>query len=208
MMLYGLNDQREGYDAIRALKIPNSVPPAYVFHPMPAGAELPGLAVAMPGFDDVVVPVPDVPANLEDLAFATIVELGALLRTRKINSLALTKMYMARLKRYDPKLHFVISLTEERALAQAKAADAEIAAANTAARSMASPGVRKICLPSKAIPPPGARAASSINPSTRTQPVVQRLDAAGAVLVAKFSLGALAMGYKRFGGRTRNPWIS
>ena len=64
----------------------------------------------------------------EELAFATVRELAELLRTRKVTSLALTKMYLARLKRYDPRLHFVITFTEERALAQAAAADAEIAA--------------------------------------------------------------------------------
>ncbi len=206
MMLYGLNGQRDGYDTIRALKIPNSVPPAYVFHPMPAGAELPAPAVAMPGFDDVVVPVPDAPANLEDLAFATIVELGALLRARKINSLALTKMYLARLKRYDPNLHFVISLTEERALAQAKAADAEIAAGKYRGPLHGIPWGAKDLLAVKGYPTTWGAGGFEHQSFDEDATVVQRLDDAGAVLVAKFSLGALAMGDKWFGGRTRNPW--
>ena len=115
--------------------MPNSVAPAYVFHPLPAAkaisndcAKLPtaaGKANYGPIFDDGDVAPP---ARIEDLAFATISEIAPLLRTRKITSLALTKMYLARLKRYDAKLHFVITLTEERAIAQAKAADAEIAA--------------------------------------------------------------------------------
>jgi Asp-tRNA(Asn)/Glu-tRNA(Gln) amidotransferase A subunit family amidase len=68
------------------------------------------------------------PSRIEDLAFSTVDELGWLLASRKVTSVALTQMYIDRLKRYDSKLHFVITLTEERALAQAKAADAEIAA--------------------------------------------------------------------------------
>src|SRR5260370_40835784 len=70
------------------------------------------------------------PKNLDDLAFASARELGGLVRTKQVSSLALTEMYLGRLKKYDPTLKFVVTLTEERALAQAKKADAEIAAGN------------------------------------------------------------------------------
>ena len=98
-------------------------------------------------FDDSQSGEPKAPANIEDLAFATVLELASLLYHRKITSLALTQMYLARLKRYDPKLHFVITLTEERALAQAKAADERSPPATIAARSTAFPGAQRICSP-------------------------------------------------------------
>ena len=214
MMLEGLNGQREGYDAIRALKMPNSVPPAYVFHPQPAASaasqaapefHLDSPLVHLAGVDRVGV-LPTAPARIEDLAFTTIAELGGLLRARKITSLALTQMYLARLKRYDPKLHFVITLTEERALAQAKAADAEIAAGKYRGPLHGIPWGAKDLLAVKGYPTTWGAGGFEHQSFDEDATVVQRLDAAGAVLVAKFTLGALAMGDKWFGGRTRNPW--
>jgi hypothetical protein len=127
-MLDGLNEQRDGYAKIRQLHLPNSVPPAFVFDPLPPGAALdtqrekPVYSRAAAGLT--------VPANLEDLAFASAMELGDLVRRRKVSATALTQMYLSRLRRYDPLLHFVITLTEERALAQAREADADIARGN------------------------------------------------------------------------------
>jgi Asp-tRNA(Asn)/Glu-tRNA(Gln) amidotransferase A subunit family amidase len=217
MMLDGLNDQRTAYDAIRALKIPNSVPPAYVFHPQPpaktmlatadgrsAKSMLPDLNQTIPGGG--LSSIPDAPAHIEDLAFAAAGELGGLLRTRKITSLALTQMYLARLKRHDSKLHFVITLTEERALAQARTADAEIAAGKYRGPLHGIPWGAKDLLAVKGYPTTWGAGGFEHQSFDEDATVVQRLDAAGAVLVAKFTLGALAMGDKWFGGRTRNPW--
>lgn len=118
MMLGQVEDQRSGYAEIRALKIPNSVAPAYVFDPLPPGAVVEtGKRAARIS----AAPAVAAPAKVEELAFATVRELAELVRTRRVTSLALTEMYLARLKRYDPMLHFVITLTEERALAQARA---------------------------------------------------------------------------------------
>ncbi len=130
-MLAGLKDQRKGYGDIRALKIQNSVAPAYVFDPVLARGLAAGEAKNIRREVVALSQAPvraEVSSNVEALAFLTVRELGELLRTRKVTSVALTKMYLARLKRYDPMLHFVITLTEERAMAQAAAADAEIAA--------------------------------------------------------------------------------
>ena len=146
------------------------------------------------------------PAQIEDVAFATVAELGALLRERKITSLALTQMYLDRLKRYDPKLHFVITLTEERALAQAKAADAEIAAGKYRGPLHGIPWGAKDLLAVKGYPTTWGAGGFEHQMFDEDATVVQRLDAAGAVLVAKLTLGALAMGDKWFGGQTRNPW--
>ena len=212
MMLDGLNDQRNGYDAIRALDIPNSVPPAFVFHPQPTEKPVPAedCETTHRSFhvEDFGPPsaLPSAPEHMEDLAFATLAELGELLRLRKITSLALTQMYIARLKRYDPKLHFVITLLEDRALAQAKKADEEIAAGRCRGPLHGIPWGAKDLLSVKGYPTTWGAGGFEHQSFNEDAIVVQRLDAAGAVLVAKLSLGALAMGDKWFGGRTRNPW--
>ena len=126
--------------------------------------------------------------------------------SRKITSLALTQMYLARLKRYDSKLHFVITLTEDRALAQAKAADAEIAAGKYRGPLHGIPWGAKDLLAVKGYPTTWGAGGFEHQVIDEDATVVQRLDAAGAVLIAKLTLGALAMGDKWFGGRTRNPW--
>ena len=115
-------------------------------------------------------------------------------------------MYLDRLKRYDAKLHFVITLTEERALAQAKRADEEIAAGNYRGPLHGIPWGAKDLLAVKGYPTTWGAGGFEHQSFDEDATVVQRLDAAGAVLVAKFTLGALAMGDKWFGGRTRNPW--
>lgn len=208
MMLEGLNEQRAGYTPIRELKLPNSVAPAFVFHPQPATA--PNEPCATPEHAGSSLPVSKMqvqaPARIEDLAFATVTELGALLRARKITSQALTQMYLARLKRYDPQLHFVITLTEERALAQAKAADAEIAAGKYRGPLHGIPWGAKDLLAVKGYRTTWGAGGFEHQMIDEDATVVERLDAAGAVLVAKLTLGALAMGDVWFGGRTRNPW--
>ncbi len=203
MMIDGLVDQEVSYKAIRKLKLPNSVAPAFVFHPMPAGAKLPPPKDISTVSADMV---PNPPAKIEDVAFATVRELALLLEMRKITSTALTTMYLDRLKRYDSKLHFVITLTEERALAQAKAADAEIAAGKYRGPLHGIPWGAKDLLAVKGYPTTWGAGGFEHQSFDEDATVVQRLDAAGAVLVAKFTLGALAMGDKWFGGRTRNPW--
>ncbi len=213
MMLDGLNDQRSGYDAIRAVNLPNSVPPAYVFHPLPAAKEpapKPACKAEDP-FDRVelggpIFTPPETPAHIEDLAFTKVTELTRLLAARKITSLALTQMYIERLKRYNARLYFVITLTEERALAQAKQADAEIAAGKYRGPLHGIPWGAKDLLAVKGYPTTWGAGGFEQQSFDEDATVVERLDAAGAVLVAKFTLGALAMGDKWFGGRTRNPW--
>ena len=204
MMLGGLNDQREAYEPIRALKMANSVPPAFVFHPVLPGARMPARQIVWQG--ESAKPVDFSSGRIEDLAFETVANLGTLLKSRKITSLALTQMYLARLKRYDPKLHFVITLTEDRALAQAKAADAEFAAGSYRGPLHGIPWGAKDLLAVKGYPTTWGAGGFEHQSFDQDATVVERLDAAGAVLVAKFSLGALALGDKWFGGRTRNPW--
>ncbi len=207
MMIDGLVDQNGSFKAIRKLKLPNSIAPAYVFHPLAAVGNVPHVAVETTNADgwkpDLNVAAP---SKIEDLAFATVSELASLLHARKITSLALTQMYLSRLKRYDSKLHFVITLTEDRAIAQAKAADAEIAAGKHRGPLHGIPWGAKDLLAVKGYPTTWGAGGFEHQSFDEDATVVKRLDAAGAVLVAKFTLGALAMGDKWFGGRTRNPW--
>ncbi len=214
MMLDGLVDQNGSMKAIRRLKLPNSVAPAYVFHPLPAALKKSDSAPACKNEDPFarvelggpLFSVPNVPSNIEDLAFTPVSELSRLLQARNVTSLALTKMYLDRLKRYDTQLHFVVNLTEERALAQAKAADAEIAAGKYRGPLHGIPWGAKDLLAVKGYPTTWGAGGFEHQTFDEDATVVQRLDAAGAVLVAKLTLGALAMGDEWFGGKTRNPW--
>ncbi len=218
MMLDGLSDQRDGYAEIRALKLTNDVPPAYVFHPQPAAdtnSKYSGPCIGIG--HDIVVSNPELPPDVfgsfkpssdvdERVAFASVRQLARLLTERKVTSLGLTRMYLARLKRYDPKLHFVITLTEERAIAQAKKVDEEFAAGNYRGPLHGIPWGAKDLLAVKSYPTTWGAGGFEHQSFDEDATVVKRLDEAGAVLVAKFTLGALAMGDKWFGGRTRNPW--
>ena len=213
MMIDGLNDQRDGYSHIRALKIPNSVAPAFVFHPLPAAARLPEAnRAASPAAGEATVatekaaPASAAPPRIEDVAFSSVAELSALVRARQISALALTQMYIARLRHYDAQLHFLDNLTEERALAQAKAADSEIAAGKYRGPLHGIPWGAKDLLAVKGYPTTWGARGFEHQVFDEDATVVERLDDAGAILVAKLTLGALAMGDVWYGGRTRNPW--
>ncbi|HLY41363.1 MAG TPA: amidase [Terracidiphilus sp.] len=205
VMIDGLLDQNGSCKAIRKLGLANSVAPAFVFHPLPPSGAPKQLVQEL---KHEWKPDPSIvaPAKIEDLAFASIGELAGLLQSRKITSLALTQMYLDRLKRYDARLHFVINLTEERALAQAKTADAEMAAGKHRGPLHGIPWGAKDLLAVKGYPTTWGAGGFEHQVIDKDATVVQRLDAAGAILVAKLTLGALAMGDVWFGGRTRNPW--
>src|SRR5258708_22261846 len=128
-MLESLTEQSKGFEEIFKLHIPNHVPPALVFNPVLPSTKFERtkrplqISAAPPA-----IGARGVPKNLDDAAFSTVRELAEWVRTRKVSSTALTEMYLERLKRYDPTLKFVITLTEDRAKAKAKEADREIAA--------------------------------------------------------------------------------
>jgi Asp-tRNA(Asn)/Glu-tRNA(Gln) amidotransferase A subunit family amidase len=206
MMLENLNDQAKGYEEIYKLHIPNSVEPALIFDPV-----LPGMK-----FETERKPLrmsktrgnvaSGAPKNLEDLAFSSVRELAELVRTKKVSSGALTEMYLERLKRYDPTLKFVVTLTEERACAQAKKADSEIAAGKYRGPLHGLPWGAKDLLATKGYRTTWGAGGFEGQMIDEDATVVSRLDEAGAVLVAKLALGALALGDVWFGGVTRNPW--
>jgi Asp-tRNA(Asn)/Glu-tRNA(Gln) amidotransferase A subunit family amidase len=203
-MLEGLNQQRDGYQAIRKLHLPNSVAPAFVFDPLPPGATL-NTQREKPIYSKAPA-ILEAPANFEDLAFESAMTLAGLVRRRKISSTNLTQMYIARLRRYDPILHFGITFTEDRALAQAREADADIARGHYRGPLHGLPWGAKDLLAVKGYPTTWGAGGFEHQTIDEDATVVQRLDQAGAVLVAKLTLGALAMGDVWYGGRTRNPW--
>jgi Asp-tRNA(Asn)/Glu-tRNA(Gln) amidotransferase A subunit family amidase len=135
-----------------------------------------------------------------------VTELSELVRTRKVTSMQLTQLYLSRLKKYDPILLCVVNLTEERALAQARAADAEIARGRYRGPLHGIPWGAKDLLATKGTPTTWGTPPFKDQVIDMDATVVQRLDAAGAVLVAKLTLGELAQGDRWFGGMTRNPW--
>lgn len=202
-MLADVQEQREQLHALRLVDLPNSVAPALVLHPWPAGFA-PRTGGAKPQWSE---PVPMArPANLNDLSYATVGELAELLRTRRVTSRELTRLFLKRLEVYGPELECVVSLLEERALEAADRADAEIAAGRYRGPLHGIPyGVKDL------LAVRGTRTTWGAEPYRQqclpgTATVVRRLDEAGAVLVAKLTLGALAWGDVWFDGRTRNPW--
>ena len=188
--------------AVRKLDIGYDIPPALRFSPTPG--ELPAhepRGTVTPSVKEIARP-----ANDADLAFLTVAEQAALIRAKKLSSTELTKVSLARLKKYDPALLCVVSLTEELALKQAAAADKEIAAGKYRGALHGIPWVAKdlIAYPGyKTTWGAGHFKEQSIDAKATA---AARLDDAGAVLVAKTTLGALAMGDQWFGGMTRNPW--
>jgi len=147
------------------------------------------------------------PAHDEDIAFAPVTHLAHWIETRKLTSERLTNIYLQRLERFDPKLHCVITLTRELALKQARQADEEIAAGHYRGPLHGIPWGAKDLLDTAGIPTTyGAEPFRNRVPAEDAA-VVKRLHAAGAVLLAKLSLGALALNDIWFGGQTMNPWL-
>jgi Asp-tRNA(Asn)/Glu-tRNA(Gln) amidotransferase A subunit family amidase len=205
VMIDGLISQRESVVEVRKLALPNSVAPCLVFDPVPPGAKLdterkPMKLGAAPSVAGLSL------SEEEKLAFATVRQLAELLRTKKVTSTELTKMYLLRLKRYDPTLFFVITLTEERAMKQAAEADKEIAAGKHRGPLHGIPWGAKDLLAVAGYRTTWGAGGFEKQQFDYDAEVVKRLDAAGAVLIAKLTMGALAQNDSWFGGRTRNPW--
>jgi Asp-tRNA(Asn)/Glu-tRNA(Gln) amidotransferase A subunit family amidase len=212
MMIEGLDEQRKSYGAIRELKMTNGVSPAYVFDPVPSDMVLDTVKKALkisvaPNVKELAGAAPaGLAGESTALAFASVRELAELVKTRKVSSVALTKMYLTRLKKYDPQLHFVIALTEERAMEHAVAADKEIAAGKYRGPLHGIPWGAKDLLAVKGYRTTWGAAGFEQQQLDYDATVVKRLDEAGAVLIAKMTMGALAQGDLWFGARTRNPW--
>ncbi|MBM2844946.1 MAG: Amidase, partial [Bacteroidetes bacterium] len=146
------------------------------------------------------------PADKEELAFYSVGQLGFLLKTRQISSVELTRMYLDRLKRYGPKLECVITLTEDIAMHQARRADKEIADGKYRGPLHGIPYGAKDLLSTKGVRTTWGSVPYKEQLIDEDATVILRLEEAGAVLVAKLTMGELAWGDVWFGGKTRNPW--
>jgi Asp-tRNA(Asn)/Glu-tRNA(Gln) amidotransferase A subunit family amidase len=198
----GRGDRRNAYDSIRAVPLDNADVPALFFQPLPPAVPV---ADRRPRFADRPRQVRR-PANLEDVAFWPVTHLAELLRTRQVTSVELTTMYLGRLRRFDSQLHAVVTLTDSLALAQARAADREIAAGHYRGALHGIPYGVKDLYAVPGYPTTWGAAPYKDQVIDATATAVRRLEQAGAVLVAKLSSGSLAMGDVWYGGRTRNPW--
>ncbi len=170
---------------------------------------LPGIQIG-PGqnrFVRTVLTAQSLPADDAAIAYAPVTALSRWIESRQISCERLTKIYLERLQRFNPQLRCVITLTSDRALAQAKRLDDEIAAGHYRGPLHGIPWGGKDLLDTAGIPTTyGAEFYRNRIPNTDAA-VVQRLDQAGAILVAKLSLGALALNDIWFGGQTVNPWL-
>jgi Asp-tRNA(Asn)/Glu-tRNA(Gln) amidotransferase A subunit family amidase len=202
-MLENLADQLESYDKLRAFPLPNSVPPAILFNPIPVGFEF---EKARTPFKKSAPGIVKMPKTLEDLAFYSIGQLSELIRTRRLTSEQLTTMYLERLKKYGPKLECIITLTEDLAMQEAKKADREIARGKYRGPLHGIPYGAKDLLAVKGYKTTWGSVPYKEQVIDEDATVIKRLEEAGAVLVAKFTMGELAMGDVWFGGKTRNPW--
>ena len=203
LMLEDLNETADGIAALRGVDLDNAVPPAFTFAPLagpPApAAETPPLPARRER--------PAVrPSSDEELAFSSVKDLGRLLRDRKVSSTELTKLYLARLAKYDPVLSCAVTVTSELALAQAKRADEELAAGRDRGPLHGIPWGAKDLIAVPGTPTTWGSVPYREQTRPETATVYRRLEEAGAVLVAKTSVGELAWGDVWFGGKTKNPW--
>ena len=202
MALSGVNRNLDSYETIRKIDIPLDTEPAIAFRP-----SRPRKALYRPKtkfrFGQVD---PAQFKSVEDLAFATVPQLAELIRTRRVTSTELTKMYLGRLKRYGPKLLCVVTLTEDLALKQAAAADADLKHGKYRGPLHGIPWGAKDLFATKGIKTTWGAEPYRDQMIDYDSTVVERLNEAGAVLVAKLSMGALAQGARWFAGVTRNPW--
>src|SRR5436190_1368511 len=188
----------------RKVAIKDTEAPATLWNPM-----LPGISV-FPARDQFVrsrATVAPLPSNDDDIAFAPVTQLSRWIESRKLTSERLTNIYLSRIERLDPKIRSIITLTKDHGIARAKAADAEIAAGKYRGPLHGVPYGVKDLLDTKDIPTTyGAEPFRNRVPSADSA-VVRKLNDAGAVMLAKLSLGALALNDIWFGGQTMNPWL-
>ncbi len=196
-------DQQK-FQLIRKVKLDNNIPPALRFFAAP-----PQESSGPVRRDDVrprEVASPERPVSDEDLAFLPVTELAALLRTRRVSSAELTRLYLDRLRKYDPNLLCVVSLTEKLAREQAERADREIAAGRYRGALHGVPWGAKDLIAWPGYKTTWGAGVYQEQTLEVKASVARRLEEAGAVLVAKLTSGALALGDEWYGGKTRNPW--
>lgn len=203
-----LNGNLNTYQQLRQIEIPHDTEVALTFRPYlpgnePAGPATPGRAVR---YTKPAAATLKRPANLEDVAFWPVTKLAALIERRLVTSTELTNMYLSRLERYNSTLLFAVTITKDLALQQAAEADRLIAAGKYKGPLHGIPWGAKDLFATKGIPTTWGAEPYTQQVFDFDATIVERLREAGAVLVAKLTMGALAQGDQWFGGRTRNPW--
>ena len=202
-MLTDLEGQRKSMLAIRKLNIPNSVSPALNFNPLPVAYQFPDKVNYFKASNEANLKLPK---SKDDLAFFTVRQLAELIRTKQISSVELTRFFIERIKKYDSRLQFAITITEDRALRNAKKADAEIAAGKYKGLLHGIPFGAKDLLAVKEYKTTWGAVPYKDQNIDVDATVITKLESAGAILIAKMTLGELAMGDVWFGGKTKNPW--
>lgn len=202
-LMNGVRNQIRQFNNNRKMKLANGIPPAIYFNPLPPGFIIPNKRSS---FKEGKIGTVTLPKNENELAFYTVRELAVLIKTQQITSEKLTRFFIKRLKKYDPKLKCVITLTEDLAIKQAKRADQEIAKGRYRGLLHGIPYGAKDLLAKEGYKTTWGAAPYKNQTINTDATVIQRLEKAGAVLVAKLTLGALAWGDVWFGGTTRNPW--
>jgi len=197
-----LNRNKTGYDSLRAYNLGVDIMPAILFDPIPSGFEWPQGESCnyIPTLTKKEIP-PD-----NTLAFMTIAELGGLIKSGKLSSEYLTKLYISRIKKYDPTLKCVITLIEDEALEKARAADLEITAGKYRGPLHGIPYGVKDLVSVDGYPTTWGAMPYKNQVLHYTAEIVKRFDASGAILIAKLTTGALARGDVWWGGKTLNPW--
>lgn len=203
-LVNGLRRQATGLAALHQVQLPNDIAPAISFSPLPRPSALPKGESRPP----VLTQRPNaaLPTSDADLAYAPLTTLANLVRRRVITSERLTMVYLDRLERLNPQLLFATTVLRERALTKARAADAEIAGGRYKGPLHGIPWGAKDLLAVAGAPTTWGASPYREQRFDTDATVVKRLDDAGAVLIAKLTLGELAMGDVWFGGMTRNPW--
>jgi Asp-tRNA(Asn)/Glu-tRNA(Gln) amidotransferase A subunit family amidase len=203
LMLADVSENLRGYAALRAPSLDNAVLPSLAFTPFLPGIERRAVELAPAPLELVRV---ERPADLGALAFADIPTLAALVRAREVSCMELAELFLGRLERLDPTLVCVVTLTRERALAQAQALDLELAQGRWRGPLHGIPWGAKDLLATRGVRTTWGAEPFADQVLDLDATVVKKLDAAGAVLIAKLSLGALAWGDVWHGGTTKNPW--
>jgi Asp-tRNA(Asn)/Glu-tRNA(Gln) amidotransferase A subunit family amidase len=202
MALPGVNRNLASYEALRKIDVPLDTEPAIAFHPAPPGKKFNAAKTKIKASRAE----PPKFKSVEELAFSTVTQLAELVRTKQVSPVELTKMYLARLKKYGPALLCVVTLTEELALKQAEEAEREIRRGKYRGPLHGIPCGVKDLFATKGIKTTWGAEPYRDQVIDYDSTVVERLRGAGAVLLAKLSMGALAQGGRWFAGMTRNPW--
>ena len=198
-----LERNRQGYDSLRKYPLDQEVFPALLFDPLPSGYEM---GKGMGSWRWTIPQDIELPEPIDSLAFYPILHLASLIQSRKISAEKLTNFFLERLEKYDPVLHCVVNVTKQRALDQAKKRDLELDKGIYRGPLHGIPFGVKDLMSVKGYPTTWGANPFKDQMIDYDASVIEQLDQAGAVLVAKLTSGSLARGDVWFGGRTVSPW--